>query len=149
MLLENFKMIGSVDSLDLDKGMIQCSSIVPESGGIMESHFPGFPIFPGVLMIEAAAQAAGYLYSKSILFKKMAYLAKVDKARFSNFVYPGNILKIEIVFVAKKSEFNFYNASITVDSKTVFKGEITLASSSYPSQLTKNFMVERSKAVFS
>lgn len=149
MLLENFKMIGAVDSLDLGKGMIQCSSIVPESGGIMESHFPGFPIFPGVLMIETAAQAAGYLYSKSTLFEKMAYLAKVDKARFSNFVFPGNTLKIEIVFLSEKADFNFYRASITVDSKTVFTAEITLASGSYPSKLTKDFMVERSKAVFS
>ena len=65
-----------------------------------QGHFPGHPVMPGVLIIEAMAQAAGVLIklsaphdaAKSVVF----YLVKVDKARFNRAVVPGDQLRLEV-----------------------------------------------------
>ena len=65
-----------------------------------QGHFPGHPVMPGVLIIEAMAQAAGVLIklsvphdpAKSVVF----YLVKVDKARFNRAIVPGDQLRLEV-----------------------------------------------------
>jgi 3-hydroxyacyl-[acyl-carrier-protein] dehydratase len=65
-----------------------------------QGHFPGHPVMPGVLIIEAMAQAAGVMIKLSVPHDPaqpvVFYLVKVDKARFSRVVVPGDQLRLEI-----------------------------------------------------
>ena len=65
-----------------------------------QGHFPGHPVMPGVLIIEAMAQAAGVMIKLSVphdpALPVVFYLVKVDKARFSRVVVPGDQLRLEI-----------------------------------------------------
>jgi len=65
-----------------------------------QGHFPGHPVMPGVLIIEAMAQAAGVLVKLSAQHNadtpSIFYLVKVDKARFNRVVVPGDQLRLEI-----------------------------------------------------
>ena len=67
-------------------------------------HFPGFPIFPGVLIVEAMAQAASCLAKISMSSNDkntLFYLASIDKTKFKKPLFPGNLLTI---YVEKKTE---------------------------------------------
>lgn len=63
-----------------------------------QGHFPGKPVMPGVLILEAMAQAGAVLIFRSLgnIEGKLAYFASMDKVKFRNPVVPGDILKIEI-----------------------------------------------------
>ena len=66
----------------------------------LQGHFPGDPIMPGVLQLEAMAQVAGILMSELFGSKgRIAYFLAVDNARFRRVVRPGDQLRIEIVFL--------------------------------------------------
>ena len=65
-----------------------------------QGHFPGMPIFPGVLQLEAMAQTAGILLNKVLKSEgKVAYYLGVDKAKFRRMVVPGDQLRMEIKFI--------------------------------------------------
>lgn len=61
----------------------------------LHDHFPGFPIMPECLMIEAMAQTAGILVGQANDFREKVVLAKISKATFHDFVRPGDTLRIE------------------------------------------------------
>ena len=65
-----------------------------------QGHFPGMPIFPGVLQLEAMAQTAGILLNKVLKSEgKVAYYLGVDGAKFRRMVVPGDQLRMEIKFL--------------------------------------------------
>jgi beta-hydroxyacyl-ACP dehydratase FabZ len=68
-------------------------------------HFPGFPIMPGVLIIEALAQTSGVMLMNNYpeLRKRVPLFLGVDKARFKRPVRPGDVLKLEAEIVQRKS----------------------------------------------
>ena len=64
-----------------------------------QGHFPGHPVMPGVLVIEALAQAGGLLTQLSrgtVADNKLFYLVKIDNARFSRMVVPGDVLELHV-----------------------------------------------------
>lgn len=61
----------------------------------LHDHFPGFPIMPECLMIEAMAQTAGILVGEKGNFKEKVILAKVKKAKFHHYVQPGDTILLE------------------------------------------------------
>ncbi len=61
----------------------------------LHDHFPGFPVMPETLMIEAMAQTAGILVGEAKKFQEKVILAKIKKAVFFHFVKPGDTLKLE------------------------------------------------------
>ncbi len=94
-----------------------------------QGHFPGTPIMPGVLVIEAMAQASIVLfYSKEeSASKKMAYYIGSVKVRFLNPVTPGDQLKITIEPVKIITGAAIVNAVAQVGDKEVAKGEISFS----------------------
>jgi 3-hydroxyacyl-[acyl-carrier-protein] dehydratase len=92
-----------------------------------QGHFPGKPIMPGVLIIEAMAQAAAILGAQSLQEKpqqeSLYYLVGVDKARFRRIVEPGDQLLIEVNYISVKRNIWKFSATATVDNKLAASAE--------------------------
>lgn len=94
-------------------------------------HFPGNPIMPGVLILEALAQASGILAFVSDSTKKsdigLYYLVKIDKARFRKIVIPGDQLVLEIVQKRMMRGMGLYECEALVDGEQVARAELICA----------------------
>ena len=94
-------------------------------------HFPDHPVMPGVLVLEALAQACGALAllsaEKEPERRGMFYLVKIDKARFSRLVVPGDQLILEAVQKRLLRGMGLYDCIATVDGKEVACAEILCA----------------------
>src|SRR6201996_9174010 len=95
MRLEYFQLIDRIVDLNVAEGRITVEAQVPQHNTIFEGHFPGYPIMPGVLLIEAMAQSSGWLLVALTKFERMPFLASVKEAKMRSFVNPGDLLKIE------------------------------------------------------
>ena len=91
-----------------------------------QGHFPSKPVMPGVLLIEAMAQATGLLAMESTDVPKEAiyYLVGVDKARFKRPVVPGDQLVFEVEVLKNRREIWVFAAQAKVDGKVVASAEI-------------------------
>lgn len=94
-----------------------------------DGHFPGFPVMPGVLIIEAMAQTAGVLVLSNIPDRdsKLVFLASVDNARFRKPVLPGDQLRLEITIVKSKASVAKIAARATVDGVLVAEADLMCA----------------------
>jgi 3-hydroxyacyl-[acyl-carrier-protein] dehydratase len=89
-----FNLIDKIDLLTDEK--IVASKFVSLAEEYLADHFPTFPVLPGVMMLEAATQAAGWvLHRRTNFAKSMAVLKESRNVRYGNFVAPGNFLRIE------------------------------------------------------
>ena len=91
-----------------------------------QGHFPGKPIMPGVLILEAMAQVAGVLVLKTIPDRasKLVLLAGIDNAKFRKPVLPGDQLRIEMKVVRKKASVAKMQGVATVDGAVVAEVEV-------------------------
>ena len=92
MRLEYFQMVDRITVLDIPGGRIATACQLPEQSPVFEGHFPGYPILPGVLMIETMAQTGGWLILATLGCTKMPFLMQVEKAKMRSFVSPGQVL---------------------------------------------------------
>ncbi len=95
-------------------------------------HFPDHPVMPGVMIIEAMAQASGVLSQLSrpaeeLSEDAMFYLVKVDKAKFTQIVVPGDQLKLHSRIKRELKNMTLYECHASVDGKTVAKAELLCA----------------------
>jgi 3-hydroxyacyl-[acyl-carrier-protein] dehydratase len=100
-----------------------------------QGHFPGKPVMPGVLIIEALAQAGGLLTHLSLMgdgdvqHDSLFYLVKVDNARFSRMVVPGDQLELEVALKRTIRNMALYTCVASVDGKEAASCEILCAES--------------------
>lgn len=95
-----------------------------------QGHFPHLPIFPGVLILEALAQATGLLAAQSdeSLGKGMTYyLAAIDNARFKRPVTPGDQLTLEITYLKHKRNIWSFDCRATVENELAASAQIMCA----------------------
>ena len=99
-----------------------------------QGHFPGHPVMPGVLVLEALAQAGGLLTQLSAAAagavngeEKLFYLVKIDNARFSRMVVPGDQLMLEVRLKRMIRNMAMYECTASVDGKTVASADILCA----------------------
>ncbi|MES2641834.1 MAG: 3-hydroxyacyl-ACP dehydratase FabZ [Myxococcota bacterium] len=89
-------------------------------------HFPGTPVFPGVLIVEAMAQACGIvaMTAHPEMGNKVVYLAALDGFRFRKPVIPGDSLRITVEKLAEKRSIWKFSAIVEVEGKKVAEGEV-------------------------
>ncbi len=93
-----------------------------------QGHFPGNPVMPGVLIIEALAQTGAVAMLSADAWKgKTAYFAGIDRAKFRRKVVPGDVLTLEAKVVKCKGPMGISEAVATVDGKIVAQAQLTFA----------------------
>ena len=96
-----------------------------------QGHFPGHPVMPGVLIIEALAQASGVLTQLSTggphPDSPLYYLVKVDKARFSQIVVPGDQLQLDVLQKRMLKRMGLFECRAYVDGREVASAEVLCA----------------------
>jgi 3-hydroxyacyl-[acyl-carrier-protein] dehydratase len=127
-----FLLIDRVLSMELEpEKRLSALKNVSIDEPFFNGHFPGNPVFPGVLMIESMAQAAGMLAHLAAETEgkkgELYYLVKVDNARFNKIVVPGDQLLLEVVQKRIVRGMGSYHCMASVDGKKVASCEILCA----------------------
>lgn len=122
-----FLMIDRVETVEPGKRIV-ATKAVSANEPYFQGHFPGRPIMPGVLILEAMAQAAGILVFRTLGAKPDAnslyYYAGIDNARFKKPVLPGDRLEIEVAIVGSKRGVWKFTAVARVDGAVVAQADI-------------------------
>lgn len=117
-----FLLVDRVIELDAGKSIVALKNVTFNEP-FFQGHFPGHPVMPGVLIVEALAQASGLLLGLSTTREERAdrifYLAKVDNARFLKPVLPGDQLRLEVQLKRTLRSMGIFTARAVVDGKEV------------------------------
>jgi 3-hydroxyacyl-[acyl-carrier-protein] dehydratase len=132
MRFEYFQLIDRIVDLNLAGLTIRCEATVPTASTIFEGHFPGYPLMPGVLLIETMAQASGWLVVAANRFERMPFLAAVKDAKLRTFVTPGQVLSISAELKHEGSGYAITEASIAADGKSVCDATLTFSVLAFP-----------------
>ena len=143
MRLEYFQLIDRVTDLNLSDRTIRTENTVPSTSTVFEGHFPGYPLMPGVLLIETMAQTSGWLVVALNKFDRMPFLAAVKDAKFRTFVVPGMVLSVEAVLEHDGSGYAVTNAKITSSGKPICDATITLRVMPFPNDEIRQHMREQ------
>lgn len=125
-----FLLIDRVLDIKMGESLIALKN-VSMNEAYFNGHFPGRPVMPGVLILEAMAQAGAILAYKSTGAKpseKLYYFAGVDKARFKRVVEPGDQLRLEVRFLTSKLEIWKLEGSAYVGDQLACRAEFMSAS---------------------
>jgi 3-hydroxyacyl-[acyl-carrier-protein] dehydratase len=133
MRLEYFQLIDRIIDIDLNGRTIRAEAIVPTTSTIFEGHFPGHPLMPGVLLLEAMAQTSGWLIIGLTQFTRMPFLAAFKEAKLRTFVTPGQCLSLSAEIVHEGSGFAVTKAAIRLEEKLACNAEITFRLVDFPS----------------
>ena len=120
-------LVDRVESLDPEKGIVAIKAVTINEP-FFQGHFPGRPIMPGVLIVEALAQAAGVLAVESLGLAgsgKLVYFMAIEGAKFRQPVEPGVLLKLEVEFVQKRSSVCKFAGRASVDGKLAAEANFT------------------------
>lgn len=90
-----------------------------------QGHFPGQPIMPGVLIIEAMAQVAGVMAFRSGMEGKSVYFMSIDNVKFRRPIVPGDQVIMDIKVLKQRGNVWKFSGSATVEGKVVSEAEFT------------------------
>ena len=98
---------------------IVCLKNVTQNEEFFQGHFPGFPVMPGVYVVEALAQAAGLLlmHGRRDLRGRVIYFTGIEKARFRRPIVPGDQLRLEVDVLRLRSVHARFQARAMVDGE--------------------------------
>src|SRR3981189_2332585 len=125
MQLEYFHLIDRIIDLRIDERTITVEAQIPENNTIFEGPFPGYPIMPGVLLIETMAQTSGWLLIALTKFERMPFLGAVKEAKMRGFVSPGEMLKIDASIVHEGSGCAITSAKVSAGDELRCNATIT------------------------
>lgn len=120
-------LVDRVKSLELGE-RIHAVKAVTINEQFFQGHFPGAPIMPGVLQIEAMAQAAAILGIETLELAgtgKLVFFMGIENAKFRAPVTPGCLLDLEVEFLQKRSRVYKFKGRASVEGKTTSEAEFT------------------------
>ena len=128
-------LVDRVEAIEPDRS-ISAIKAVTITEPFFQGHFPGRPIMPGVLIVEALAQAAGVLAVESLGLAnsgKLVYFMAIDGAKFRQPVEPGVLLKLDVEFVQKRATVCKFAGRASVDGKLAAEANFTAMIADPPS----------------
>src|SRR3954468_14084169 len=128
-------LVDRVETLNRDES-IRAVKAVTINEPFFQGHFPGRPIMPGVLIVEALAQAAGVLAVESLGLAnsgKLVYFMAIDGAKFRSPVEPGVLLHLDVEFVQKRASVCKFAGRASVDGKLAAEANFTAMIADPPS----------------
>lgn len=121
-----FNLLDKIQSLSETR--IAGTKYVSLAEEYLADHFPTFPVLPGVMMLEALTQAAGWLLHQRTGFaKSMAVLKEARNVKYGNFVAPGNHLSVEVEYLKETPAGASFKALGTVNGNTAVAARIEIA----------------------
>ena len=133
MRLEYFQLIDRIAELDLAQQTIRAEARVPATSTIFEGHFPGYPLMPGVLLIEAMAQTSGWLVIAVTNFTRMPFFAALKEAKLRTFITPGQNLSLSAKLLHEGSGYAIGEAKGWCKGAPVCDATLTYRIIPYPS----------------
>lgn len=122
-----FLLIDKIVEMEMGKRVIGIKNVTMNEP-FFQGHFPGHPIMPGVMILEAMAQAGGVLALKSVppdqVKNKVLYFMSIDKAKFRKPVVPGDQLRFEIDVIKQRSNIMSLKAQALVSDAVVAEAEL-------------------------
>ncbi len=122
-------LVDRVESMEIGKDIVAYKNI-SISEPAFQGHFPGHPIYPGVMILEGMAQAGGILALKSAGFtqeeieQKVIYFMSIDNAKFRHPVKPGDKLEYRIEIIKLRKNLIVLDGKAYVDDKLVSEAEL-------------------------
>jgi 3-hydroxyacyl-[acyl-carrier-protein] dehydratase len=132
MRLEYFQLIDRIVHIDLAEQKIATEARVPTASTIFEGHFPGYPLMPGVLLIEAMAQTSGWLVIGVTKFVRMPIICALKDVKLRAFVTPGQTLALSAKLLHEGSGFAVTKADIRCEDKPACNAEMTFRLVEFP-----------------
>jgi len=128
-------LIDRVETMVPDQS-ISAIKAVTINEDFFQGHFPGRPIMPGVLIVEALAQAAGILAVESLGLAnsgKLVYFMAIENAKFRAPVEPGVLLRLDVEFVQKRTSVCKFAGKASIDGKLAAEASFTAMIADSPS----------------
>jgi 3-hydroxyacyl-[acyl-carrier-protein] dehydratase len=147
MDLDYFRLIDRIVDLNFGEKTIVVEAQVPAAHTIFEGHFPGYPIMPGVLLIESMAQTSGWLLLALMKFERMPFLAAVKEAKMRGFVSPGELLTIDANVLHEGSGYAMTEVRVRVGGKLKCNATITFSHIPFPNPDLRGHMEAMAKRV--
>jgi 3-hydroxyacyl-[acyl-carrier-protein] dehydratase len=147
MRLEYFQMIDRFLAVDARARTIRTACTVPVSSPVFEGHFPGFPLMPGVLLIECMAQTCGWMTSAINGFSGLPALAGVREAKLREPVFPGYRLEFDGHIIHDGSGFAMAECEGRREGKVVCSAALTYRIIPYPSGTFRQTMLDMARAL--
>jgi len=124
-----FLMVDRVVDVVPGKSIVAAKN-VSANEAYFQGHFPGHPVMPGVLILEALAQAGGILAWESVSDEEriwILYLVGIEEARFKQIVRPGDQLMLHVELLKRRRNLWRFAARAEVDGKVVAETQILMA----------------------
>src|SRR5574341_2412028 len=122
-----FLLVDRILELELGKRVVGIKNVTINEPFFV-GHFPGHPIMPGVLILEAMAQVGGFLLMSSLDArgeKKLLYFTGIDKARFRKPVVPGDQIRFELKILQRRVQVCRMKGEAYVEGKLVAEAELS------------------------
>ena len=128
-----FLLVDRIVELEPDKRIVGLKNVTINEQ-FFQGHFPGAPVMPAVLIIEAMAQVAGVMIYRDLpkKEKKLIYFTGIENARFRRPVIPGDQLRIEMELLSRRNNFGKMQGRATVEEKLAAEAVVLFAIVEHP-----------------
>ena len=109
--------------VEWEESRIVCTKVFSGDEDFFKGHYPGYPLVPGVYLLEASMQAGAILLSRAMKEAegKMPVATRINDVRFKRMVLPGETFRMEVELVERVSTAFFLKAKVTVDGKVAVR----------------------------
>ena len=124
-----FLLVDRILEIEMGKRIVGIKNVTINES-FFQGHFPGHPIMPGVLLLEAMAQTGGVLAMRSAeaegmnIKSKVIYFMTIDKVKFRKPVVPGDQVRFELDLIKSRSNIRGFKAQAMVDGAVVAEAEL-------------------------